>query len=153
MPDKIHQVRPLRRRSKAEVSGAVAAGWARVSANRKGAFADNVEIDVKTVNRALTGETVPELHTAFNSLVDDPTALDELCALYGVSLVLRRPISANDMELACGLGRSLSELIDRLRDGQRDHLDTLAIAELFRPLIPHMQAVVQEADGIRGVAA
>lgn len=76
MPDKLHHVGPIRTRSKTEVSGALAAGWARISANRKGAFADNLGIDVKTVNRALTGETLPELHTALNSLADDPTALD-----------------------------------------------------------------------------
>lgn len=147
-----NQVRPIRKRSKAEVSGALAAGWARVSAGRKGAFADNLEIDTKTVNRALTGETVPELHTAFNSLADDPTALDELGALYHVRLVPNvAEAAANDMELAAGLGHSLSELIDRLRDGKRCHLDTLALAELFRPLIPQMQAVVGEADEIRGV--
>jgi hypothetical protein len=148
-----NQVRPIRRHTKAEVSGALAAGWARVSAGRKGAFADNLEIDTKTVNRALTGETVPELHTAFNSLADDPTALDELGSLYGISFVVRRTHGAADLELAAGLGHSLSQLIDRLRDGKRCHIDTLALAELFRPLIPQMQAVVAEADELRGVSA
>lgn len=151
MAERVNQVRPIRKRTKAEVSGALAAGWARVSAGRKGAFADNIDIDTKTVNRALTGETVPELHTAWNSLADDPTALDELASLYGVSIIARRTASANDMELAAGLGHSLSELIDRLRDGKRCHIDTLALAELFRPLIPQMQAVIAEADELRGV--
>lgn len=145
------QIRPIRTRSKSDVSGALAAGWARISAGRKGAFADNLEITTKTVDRALTGESVPELHTAFNSLADDPTALDELCSLYGVTMVPRRSQAANDMELAAGLGHSLSELIDRLRDGRRCHIDTLALAELFRPLIPQMRAVVDDADELRGV--
>ena len=101
-----NQVRPIRKHTKAEVSGALAAGWARVSAGRKGAFADNLEIDAKTVNRALTGETVPELHTAFNSLADDPTALDELGALYGVGFVPKRASGGDDMALAAGLGHS-----------------------------------------------
>lgn len=142
-------VRPIRKHSKAEVSGKLAAGWARVSAGRKGAFADNIDIDTKTVNRALTGESVPELHTAFNSLADDPTALDELAALYGVRFVPCISSATSDMELAGGLGRSLAELIDRLSDGNRCHLDTLALGALFRPLIPQMQAVVDEADAIR----
>ncbi len=149
MPD--NQVRPIRKRSKAEVSGAVAAGWARVSAGRKGAFADNLDIDSKTVNRALTGETVPELHTAWNSLADDPSALDELASLYGVRVVPKFSRRASGMELAASLGHSLSELIDRLRDGKLCHLDTLALAELFRPAIPSMQAIVDEADALRGV--
>lgn len=148
-----NQVRPIRKRTKAEVSGALAAGWARVSAGRKGTFADNIDVDGKTVNRALTGETVPELHTAFNSLADDPTALDELASLYNVSINPRACRSTGDMELAAGLGHSLSQLIDRLRDGKRCHIDTLALAELFRPLIPQMHAVVAEADEIRGVGA
>ena len=80
-----NHVRPIRPHSKAQVSGALAAGWARVSAGRKGAFADNIDVDTKTVNRALTGETVPELHTAWNSLADDPTALDELASRLGFS--------------------------------------------------------------------
>jgi hypothetical protein len=151
MADQRNQVRPIRKRTKAEVSGALAAGWARVSAGRKGAFADNVDIDPKTVNRTLTGETVPELHTAFNSLADDPTALDEVCALYGRRLVPDALQPGSDMELASGLGRSLSELIERIRDGHRCHLDTLALAELFRSLIPQMSAVVAEADAYRGV--
>lgn len=150
MPD--NQVRPNTIRTKAEVSGALAAGWARCSNNRKGPFADAMKVDVKTVNRALIGETVPELHTALNSLIADPTALDEVADLYGISFVPRHSSAANDMELAAGLGRSLSELIERLRDGTRCHLDTLALAELFRPLMPQMQAVVAQADEIRGVA-
>jgi len=148
-----NHVRPIVRRTKTDVSGAIAAGWARVSAGRKGAFADNIETTIKTVDRALTGETVPELHTAWNSLADDPTALDELAALYHVQIVPRRAQAVGDMELAAGLGHSVAELIERLRDGKRCHLDTLALAEVFRPLIPQMHALVSEADEIRGVNA
>lgn len=151
MPD--NHVRPIRKRSKADVSGALAAGWARVSAGRKGAFADNLEVDCKTINRALTGETVPELHTAFNSLADDPSALDELASLYQVRVVPKFSRKASGMELAANLGHSLSELIDRLRDGNLCHLDKLALAELFRPAVPSMQAIIDEADAIRGVVA
>lgn len=149
MPVAEGHVRPIRTRSKADVSGAVAAGWARASAGRKGAFADNLEIDAKTVNRALTGETVPELHTTLNSLADDPTALDELFALYGGRFVPARSAAASDMALAAGLGRGLSELIERLRDGILDHQDTLALAALFRPLIPQMHAIVEQAERIK----
>lgn len=151
MPDRIKQVRPIRKCSKAQVSGAIAAGWARVSAGRKGAFADAIDVDLKTVNRALTGESVPELHTALNSLADDPTALDEVLALYGVTTTPRRPQSGTDMELMGRLGHTLAEYIDRMRDGKRCHNDTLALAVLFRPLIPQMAAIVDEADALRGV--
>ena len=148
-----NHVRPIRKHTKAEVSGALAAGWARSSAGRKGTFADNLEVDVKTVNRALTGETTPELHTALNSLADDPTALDDVFALYSLSINRRASAGlADGMNLAAGLGHTLSDLIDRLRDGVLCHQDKLALAALFRPVIPQMQALVDEADALRGVA-
>ena len=78
----------------------------------------------------------------------DPDALATVDALYSPD----KPKAANDMELASGIGHALAEMIDRLSDGKRCHLDTLAMAELFRRIIPQMQAIVNEADEIRGVA-
>ncbi len=145
-------VRPIRVQSKASVQGALAAGWARVSAGRKGTFADNLQICTSTVNRALIGETVPELHTAFNSLADDPTALDEVFALYGLNSPARRITeSGSDMSLCAGLGNALAEYLKRLADGTICHTDKLAMAALFRPLLPQMAALVDEADAIKGV--
>lgn len=149
MSDK--HVRTIRIQSKADVQGALAAGWARVSAGRKGAFADNLQICTSTVNRALIGETVPELHTAFNSLADDPTALDEVFRLYGLAVRPARVTSGTDMDLCAGLGHALAEYLSRLADGKICHTDKLAMAALFRPLIPQMAAIVDEADALRGV--
>lgn len=150
-----NHVRRRNAKSKSQVSGALAASWARVSANRKGSMADTIEASTKTIDRALTGDSVPELHTSLNSLIFDETALDEVLALYGFTLVeidAPKQSDAGDMELMSGLGRSLSELIERRRDGSRCHLDTLAMAALFRPLIHRMQAVIAEADSIRGAS-
>ena len=151
MAENVKQVRAIRMQTKASVQGALAAGWARVSAGRKGAFADHLEICPSTVNRALTGETLPELHTAFNSLADDPTALDELAALYGVTIRPSRSQAGTDMDLCAGLGAALAEYLQRLADGKICHNDKLAMAALFRPLIPQMAAIVDEADALRGV--
>ncbi len=151
MHGKASHVRPITAQTRQRVSGALAAGWARVSAGRKGEFADNLEICHKTINRTLTGETLPELHTALNSLVDDPTALDEVLALYGMMLVRRRAVHGSESELLSGLGHTLAEAIDRMRDGKLCHIDKLALADLFRPLIPQMAAIVDEADALRGV--
>lgn len=153
MPVDPKQVRPIRKATKAQVSGALAAGWARVSAGRKGAFADNLDVCAKTIDRALTGETLPELHTALNSLADDPTALDEVFALYGLTIGTRDTAGGNDMELLGQLGHALAEFIDRMRDGKRCHNDTLAMAVLFRPLIPRMAAIVDQADALTGARA
>lgn len=152
MSDK--QVCRVKPQSKTKLSAALSAAWSRVANTLgKGAFADAAEFDVVTVNRALVGPSLPAAENLLNSLVADPTALDEVLALYGLSVRPAYSKRTSDMELASGLGRSLSELIERLRDGKRCHIDTLALAELFRPLIPQMQAVVDEADAIRGVAA
>lgn len=148
MPDK--QVCRQKPQSKTKLSAALSAAWGRVgNALGKGAFADAAEFDVVTINRALTGPSLPAAENLLNSLAADPSALDEVLALYGLRLCPAFSKSANDMELAAGLGHSLSELIDRIRDGTRCHLDTLALAELFRPLMPQMQAVIDEADAMR----
>src|SRR5690606_36293749 len=83
-------VRPNAPCSKARVSAALSQGWARVGGTRKGAMADVMEVDPKTINRALTGENLPELHTAFNSLLFDATALSKVAALYGFCIVPQR---------------------------------------------------------------
>lgn len=139
--------------SKTKLSAALGAAWGRVSLEiGKGAFADKAEFDEVTISRAMRGPSLPSAEHLLNSLCADLSALDEVLALYGLSVTARNPAAANDMELAAGLGHSLSELIDRMRDGKRCHLDTLALGELFRRVIPQLQAIVDEADSIRGAA-
>lgn len=54
---------------------------------------------------------------------------------------------------AADLAMAAGNFIEALRDGHRDHLETLHLAGLFRDLLPRMQAVVGEADRIRSEAA
>lgn len=139
--------------SKTRLSAALGAAWGRVSHEiGKGTLADKADFDVVTINRAMTGPSLPSAEHLLNSLCADLSALDEVLALYGVKAKPLVSAAANDMELAAGLGHSLSELIDRMRDGKRCHLDTLALGELFRRVIPQLQAVVDESDSIRGAA-
>lgn len=139
--------------SKTKLSSALGAAWGRIAHSvGKGAFADACEFDEVTISRAMRGPSLPSAEHLLNSLCADATALDEVLALYGLTIKPKQSQAANDMELAAGLGHGLSELIDRLRDGKRCHLDTLALAELFRRIIPQMQAIVDEADQIRGAA-
>ena len=147
-----NHVRPKTALSKTRVAALLAAGFARVSAGRKGEFADKLEVKVRTVDRALTGDTTPEFHTAINALLFDITALDEVMRAVGCKITPNHSQAANDMELAAGLSHGLSEFIDRLRDGRRCHIDTAVLAELFRQIIPQMQAIVDEADHMRGAA-
>lgn len=153
MHDPARQVRPAVH-SKMDVSARLVAGWARVIARiGKGVFADAMGVDVKTVSRAMSGETLPELHTVINSLRADPTALNEVFAAAGFEL---RPVglcAANDMATISDLSRLTTQWVEALADGVRDHRETLALADSIRPLVQALNAIVGEADRHRGVAA
>jgi hypothetical protein len=133
--------------SKTKLSAAISAGWSRCAHKvGPGKFADDGDMDAVTVRRGISGPSLPAAENLLNSLVADPTALNETLALYGLIATPKQAQAANDMALAAGLGHGLAELIERLRDGKRCHVDTAVLAALFRELIPQMQAVVDEAD-------
>lgn len=139
--------------TKQRVSALLSAGWARTAAKTgKGRLADGVDATEKTIENAMAGRTVPELHTALNSLTVDATALDELFAGYGVRLSPLHAEASNDLAMAAGTLNAMSELIARLADGIRCHTDTLAIAALLRPHMPALTAIIQDADALRGAA-
>lgn len=151
MTDK--QVCRQKPQSKTKLSAAISAGWSRCAHDMgQGSFADAADMDSVTVRRGISGPSLPSAENLLNSLAADKTALNEVLALYGLEARSKLSQAANDMEIAAGLGHGLSELIDRLRDGKRCHLDTLALGEVFRRVIPQLQAIVDEADHIRGAA-
>lgn len=138
---------------KHRVSALLAAGWARVIAKvGRGSFTDGLEISDGTVGNALSGKTVPELHTALNSLAIDPTALDELMAGYGFRIQPLHASAANDIATAAGVINAMGELVRALDDHHRDHNETLAIASLLRPHMPALMAIIGQADELRGAA-
>ena len=150
MPERAGRVCPDNR-SKMDVSAALAAGWARVIMRvGRGAFADRLGIDAKTVARALTGETVPELHTALNAVMVEPTALDEVMSLYGLELRPREAGAGMDMAMIADLARLTAKWVDVMADGVRDHRETLSLAEAIRPMMPGLTAILAEADALRG---
>lgn len=153
MPD--NQVRPNVAPAKSEVSGALSVSWARAAWSiGKGAMADKIGTSTKTIDRALTGETVPELHTALASLLSDETALDEVFALYGLERPRwKRSEAANDLHTVSGLTGLASQFCRALEDGNRDHTETLELADAIRLLMPALTAITTEANRIRGVAA
>lgn len=151
MPEDSGQVR-RKYISKQDTSAALAAGWAReCNAMGKGTFADHVGVDVKTINRALTGETVPEFHTALSSLLASPTALDEVLELYGFQIRPLKAVPAQDFETIASLSRFVGRWVDALSDGVRDHCETLTLADQIRPLMPHLAALLGEADRLKGI--
>lgn len=139
-------------KTKQRVSSALSAGLARICAGQgKGKVADKIEVSTRTIDNALTGTTLPELHTAFNLLTVDPTALDEVANLYGVVIQPKQSEAANDLKTASCLSHLAGQIIDALSDGHRDHRETLAIAKHCRPLVKALAALIDEADNISGV--
>ncbi|TCM21506.1 hypothetical protein EDF56_101170 [Novosphingobium sp. PhB165] len=152
MTHRTNHVRAIRRNSKSDVQGKLAAGWARVSAGKKGAFVDTIDSSMATVNRALTGDSLPELHTALNSLAFDPTALDEVLALYGVALKPLTSEPANDLATISRLSNLAGQFAEALSDGHRDHRETCQLADTIRPIMAALTAICLEADQIKGAA-
>jgi hypothetical protein len=139
-------------RRKDEVQARLAAAWARTIARmngRKNTFADAIGCCPDTVSNALSGNTVPELHTALNSLLADPNALDEVLSLYGFILVPNDMEMSPDMQTLAQMGKAMAEFLDALRDGKRTHRETLELAEELRPLIPRLTQIVHEAEGLK----
>lgn len=149
MPKSINQVRTIKPQTKSDVSGKLAASWARVAAGKKGAMADAIGAGTKTIDRALTGETVPELHTALNSLAFDLTALDEVLALYGLKVTPLASEAANDLHTISSLSNLAGRFASALEDGHRDHRETCEIADAARPLMTALAAICSEADAVR----
>ena len=154
MATKPSHVRPAAP-AKSDVSDALAVGWARASRSTgKGAMADAIGASTKTIDRALTGETLPELHTALASMLVDESALDEVFTLYGLERPRRKSAqAANDLATVSGLSNVVSRFCDALSDGTRDHRETLELAELVRGVMPALTALLDEAARVRGVAA
>ncbi len=153
MADK--QVRPQFCPAKSDVSAALAVGWARAARNvGKGSLADTIKSCAKTIDRALTSETLPELHTALASLLADDAALDEVFALYGFDRPRRkRSQAANDMATVTGLSSVVTAFCEALADGSRNHQETLELADMIRAVMPSLTALLDDANRIRGVAA
>lgn len=151
----VRQVRQIAAPAKAEVSAALAVGWARASRKAgKGRMADAIDASTKTIDRALTGETLPELHTALASMLADDSALDEVFSLYGLERPRRKnAAAANDLATVSGLSGLVASFCEALADGSRDHVETLEIAELIRKVMPALTALLDDAARIRGVAA
>lgn len=132
----------------------LASSWGRIwPVMGKAAMAQAMGLEnTKTIDRAVTGANLPEAHVIFNSLAADPTALDEILREYGFTLRPLQIDAANDILTAAGVIKAMGELVRALDDGRRDHNETLAIAQLLRPHLPAMQAIIAQADELRGVA-
>ena len=139
--------------SKDMVQAKLTQAWGRTIADKfegnKTAFAARVGCCSTTIENALSGKTVPEFHTALNSLLACPNALDEVAALFGLQLVPREVEMTPDMVTLSHMSKAMAEFIDALSDGKRTHRETLELAEELRPLVPRLTAIIHEAEGLK----
>jgi len=147
----ISNVCPRSPLSKDKFEQKLAAAWGRVWPKiGKGSMADRMGLsDTKLIDRAVTGANLPSAHTVFNSLIADPTALDEVLAEYGYRLCPNTADAANDLMTLSGLCETAAELSEALRDGKRIHPETLRVADKLRPHMPALAALLREADELR----
>lgn len=128
------------------------AGLARVKARvGAAALASSMNRSTRQLDNVFSGST-PGPKALFDALDADATALDEVLAAYGFKLEPLETAASADLPTIVALGHANAEWIERLGDGQRCHIDTLAIADRLRPLMPHLNGLLNEADRIKGNA-
>lgn len=131
----------------------LAQAWARTIATHfegsKTKFAAAIGCHPDTISNALAGTTTPDLTNALNSLIACPNALDEALALYGLQLIPREAQMTPDMQALRFMSKAMANFIDALRDGKRDHRETLELAEQFRPVVAALTAIIHEAEGLK----
>jgi hypothetical protein len=139
-------------RSAEEVRAKLALDWFATSARiGAGALEDKLgAVDRDTLGNALKGKHTPRLHTALNSLLADPAALTNTLLLFGVVAVPAEEEALDDDAVISGMLRAATDYFERMKDRKRCHNDTVALADLFAPLVPAMLAIVREAGKIRG---
>lgn len=146
-----NQVCPIGPISKTRLSEALSAAWGRVSNQLgRGVFAQRMEVDPKTIQRGIAGPSLPDAENLLNSLAADPNALAEVFALYGLQLVPIGFDAALDFEIIADTSGLLAEHTEAMRDGRRDHRETMRIADKARPVVQRFQSIIAEADRLRG---
>lgn len=134
---------------------ALVAGLARAAANTgRGNLADKSGRTTRALDKLFSGSCAD---TSGKGLLDfllaDPSALDEVLALYGYGLHRLGSAGAEDFAAIADSAALAAEHTQAMRDGARDHRETLRIAEKARPVVAAYSGIIAEADRIRGVAA
>jgi DNA-binding phage protein len=108
--------------------------------------ASAAECNRRTIENALSMNTLPEAHTLGNILRLEPTVLWEWLSELGFKVVPKDLSMSPDMKTATEMSDALTLFIRALEDGARDHTETVQLARKLRPLIPKLSALVAEAD-------
>lgn len=152
MPETLNLVVPERRPpSELQFHEALVAGLARAAAGiGRGNLADKSNRTTRALDKLFSGASAD---TSGKGLLDfllaDPTALDEVLALYGFQLAPRDTSLAIDFEIIADTAAVIAEHTDAMRDGRRDHRETIRIADKARPVVQRYSAIIAEADELR----
>lgn len=153
MPETLNLVVPERRPpGELQYHEALVAGLARsAAAIGRGNLADKSNRTTRALDKLFSGSSAD---TSGKGLLDftlaDPTALDEVLALYGLQLAPLDPSCAIDFEIIADAAALTAEHTDAMRDGRRDHRETIRIADKARPVVQRYSAIIAEADELRG---
>lgn len=133
---------------------ALVSGLARVAGKiGRGNLADKSERTTKALDKLFSGSSAD---TSGKGLLDflqaDPSALDEVLALYGYQLTPLDAQAAIDFEIIADAAALTAAHTEAMRDGRRDHRETLGIADKARPVVARYSAIIREADVLRGAA-
>lgn len=135
--------------TEAEFYSALCAGLARVAASiGRGNLADKSGRTTRALDKVFAG-SIPNGKGLMDFLLADPTALDEILARYGYQLAPLGRETVLDFEIIADAAALTAEHTEALRDGRRDHRETIAIADKARPVVARYQGIIAEADALR----
>lgn len=138
--------------SEQQYHGMLIAGLSRVSAViGRGNLADKSNRTTRALDKLFSGASGD---TTGKGLLDflkaDPTALDEVLALYGFQLAPLGFDAVQDFAIIADTAALTAEHTEAMRDGRRDHRETIRIADKARPVVARYQGIIAEADSLRG---
>lgn len=135
--------------TEAEFHSALCAGLARVASNiGRGNLADKSGRTTRALDKVFAG-SIPNGKGLIDFIVADPTALDELLARYGYQLAPLGAEAVLDFEIIADTAALAAEHTEAMRDGRRDHRETMRIADKARPVVARYQGIIAEADAMR----
>lgn len=148
-----HVVRKVRPLAKDKARALIAAGINRaIIAHGMEAVADAGQCSVRCLQKALSHETTPEADKLGNMLLLEPTILAEWLNRLGYQVIATNMEVTPDMVTASQMSRAVAAFLEILEDGKRNHQETLHLADVLRPLVPRLTAIVHEADGLKVAA-
>lgn len=118
----------------------------------KDALAKACDSSIRVIEKWMAEGSMPDADRMLNMARVAPEVMTPLLAEMGFApLTKSRADAANDFDLIQGLLAAGTEFVARIADGRRCHVDTAVLADLFRPIMPMMQAVVDEDNRRKGI--